>query len=177
MGIILNFSKEKLILGIMYTREENLKKTLKILKNKFGKIDYISEEHQFDWTSYYNEEMGNSVKKILISFEKLVKVESLSKIKIWTNKIEKKISENNCRKINLDPGIMDLHRLILATTKNRGHRFPLQKGIYGEVTIIYQSKRYQELPWTYDDYKSDALKNDLISIRNILKNQYKIQNK
>jgi hypothetical protein len=31
----------------------------------------------------------------------------------------------------------------------------LSGGIYGEVTLVYQDRRFQIQPWTYPDYRSE----------------------
>ena len=80
---------------------------------------------------------------------------------------------NGNRKINLDPGLLSLSSLILATTKNNVHRIPLQKGIYGEVTLMYVNREYQTLPWTYADYRTPAFHEIFKEMRTLLKKKFK----
>jgi hypothetical protein len=77
------------------------------------------------------------------------------------------------RKVNLDPGLLNLSRFILATTKDNSHRIPLEKGIYGELTLQFSKKDFQTLPWTYPDYTTREYRDILIRIREIFKNNLK----
>ncbi|MFH1287247.1 MAG: DUF4416 family protein [bacterium] len=124
------------------------------LTEKFGNIDLRSEIFDFTHTNYYEKEMGRDLKKEFISFEKLIRPESLSDIKIFTNQIESQYLKDNNRQINIDPGYVDLAKLVLASTKNFTHRIYVGKGIYAEATLFYQDKGFRAWPWTYSDYKS-----------------------
>ena len=69
--------------------------------------------------------------------------------------------------------MLSMKRFILATSKDNGHRIPLQKGIYGEVTLLFVNKKFQSLPWTYIDYQSEEYSKVLEEIRIIYKNNIK----
>ncbi len=154
MGKAESFEKNKLVIGILSTRPEEKSRLRAMLIDKFGPIDFESEEFDFNFTDYYVPEMGDGIKRYFYSFTDLVSPDMLSDIKLTTNEIEKLFAENENRKINIDPGLLSLSSLILASTKNNVHRIPLQKGIYGEVTLMYSKKQFQLLPWTYADYRS-----------------------
>ena len=64
---------------------------------------------------------------------------------------------------------------VLATTKNNVHRIPLQKGIYGEVTLMYVNKEYQTLPWTYADYRTPAFHEIFKEMRQLLKKRIRAE--
>jgi hypothetical protein len=49
----------------------------------------------------------------------------------------------------------------------------MQKGIYGEVTLLFISKNFQALPWTYIDYKTEEYSKILKEIRALYKNNLK----
>ena len=87
--------------------------------------------------------------------------------------MEALFSENQDRKINLDPGLLDLNRLVLATTKHAGHRIPLAEGIYAEITLHYRRGRFEPLPWTYPDYRSEEYQRILLELREIFHGQLK----
>ena len=150
-----------------------LDKLIEILIKNFGPIDFQSNIIKFNYTNYYNPEMGNEIQRLFFSFQNLIDPENLPDIKILTNKLENHFLIDNERKINLDPGILSVKRFILATSKDNGHRIPLQKGIYGEVTLLFINKEFQSLPWTYIDYKSDKYSEILKKIRIVYKNNLK----
>ena len=55
--------------------------------------------------------------------------------------------------------------VILATTKNRAHRIAIGRGLYAEVTLIYQSHGFTSFPWTYADYRSAEVQAMLLDMR------------
>lgn len=141
------------------------------LEKKFGKIDFKSAPFDFNHTDYYREEMGGNLKKMFLSFENLISPEKLSAIKLFTNELERKRSDNAKRIVNIDPGYLDNSKLVLASTKNYYHRIYLGKGIYAEVTLFFKGNTFQSLPWTYPDYKTENSVNIFNKIRGIYREQ------
>jgi hypothetical protein len=171
MGAIGGSKQVKLFCGIIFSNEEIKQKLFEKLEEKFGKIDLISDMISFDFSKYYNLEMGDNLKRFWISFEKLVSAADLAEIKVFTNFIENSFVIDNKRKINIDPGYITPANIILATTKDYSHRIYLKKGIYGEVTTIYQKNSYIKLPWSYPDYLSQ------IAVKFFLKARVTLMNK
>ncbi|MCF7887354.1 MAG: DUF4416 family protein [Candidatus Omnitrophica bacterium] len=170
----LNFPKPvKFIAAFICTNNIIYQKTKKILTKKFGKIDYESNEINFNSTGYYNPEMGKSLFRRFISFKKLKDPAQFIKIKLFCLKLEKKFAKNNKRTINIDPGYIHEAKLVLATTKDFAHRIYLGKGIYAEVTLFYKDSYFQHLPTTFPDYRTDNYKNIFQQIRNIYIGQKK----
>ncbi len=167
MGEIRTPQKVKVVVGYI-TQDVNLIEEVdKILLPFLGEGDLKSEVIDFNFTAYYKEEMGENLKRQWVSYKNLVMPDFLPDLKIKTNEIEDKFKENGKRRINIDPGILTLNNFILATTKNYAHRIYLRKGIYAEVTLIYQNKKFNNLPWTYPDYQKDFFHNFLLKVRKI----------
>jgi hypothetical protein len=154
MGQIKRHPPVKLIIRFIFKEEKILEQAEALLKRHFGKIDFQSQPLPFTHTAYYEQEFGQNLKRKFISFEKLIRPEDLPKIKIMTNRIEKKLAPGESRLINIDPGYLNLAKLILASTKDYRHRIYLNQGIYAEVTLFYQDKSFQSREWTYPDYKT-----------------------
>lgn len=167
MGKAEAFEKEKLIVGIIFPTDELYEKIIEILTEKFGPIDFMTEEFSFseEFSSYYDEEIGGEARRKILSFEKLVDPSRQAEIKTYTNGIEAQFSENGNRKINLDPGFISHGRLMLATTKKTGFRVPLSDGIYTELTLFYARGGWQRFPWTYRDYQSKRVQDFLTVVR------------
>ena len=53
MGKAENFTKNKLIVGILSTKLEEKEALRRILTAEFGTIDYESQEFDFNFTNYY----------------------------------------------------------------------------------------------------------------------------
>lgn len=171
MGEIHSFPPEKLIMGILTSRPHRLPELEKELVREYGPIDYRSRQIPFTYTDYYSEEMGPGIQRLFLSFADLISPDRLAEIKLWSNRIEGMFAEEGQRKVNIDPGMLSLGKLILASTKDNAQRIPLSKGIYAEITLIYTKKKYRPLPWTYPDYQSDEYLPVLTHIRDIYKQQ------
>ena len=123
-----------------------------VLAEKFGAIDMVSSWFPFDLTEYYRHEMGAPLFRRVLTFKELIDQSALSEIKIQTNTIEEKHVKKGKRRVNIDPGYMIHERFVLATGKNFTHRIYIGRGIYADLTLIYQKGKFQRLPWTYPDY-------------------------
>ncbi len=163
----------KLILSAIYSEPEALYTSIKSLEKKFGRVEFETEECDFTHTDYYREEMGENLRRKFFSFQKMVPRDSLADIKIFTNKLEEqfgdKVGDFVFRTINLDPGIMRLSGLTLASTKDFSHRIYLRDGIYAEVTLLYAKKQFLALPWTYPDYQDEKTISFLSKVRETMK--------
>ncbi|MBN3039078.1 MAG: DUF4416 family protein [Candidatus Omnitrophica bacterium] len=151
-------SPVKLVVGTIFSSEGVLIKAKKKLENRFGPVDFASEIMAFDFTDYYEKEMGKNLKRQFLSFEKLVWPSQLWHIKRYTNRLERDLrgpASGHSRNINLDPGYIAASKLVLATCKNYSHRIYLDKGIYAEVTLSFRDGVFEPWPWTYPDYRSD----------------------
>ncbi len=148
----------KLIVGILAADRNCLHAAIEAVIDKFGKTDLTSHVWPFSETDYYREETGPTILRQFICFEKLVDPEKLVKIKLLTNKLEKKLAKGLgiplSRPVNLDPGIIEPAKLVLATTKNFSHRIYIGKRIYAEVTLIFSKGAWQASEYTFPDYKT-----------------------
>lgn len=144
----------KIFFGLLYKDEKGLEYLLDKI-NKIEKIDIQSTEIPFNFTDYYKNEMGKSLKRKWVSIDKSIPENELVYIKHQTIKWEKESAFKGKRTVNCDPGGICDNRVVLVTTKNFSHRIYLGSGIFGEVTLIYIGDKFQPQKWTYPDYKSD----------------------
>jgi hypothetical protein len=167
----------KLIIGILAADEECLKAALDAINANFGKIDFTSDVWPFDQTDYYKDQTGENILRQFVSIEKLIDPGKLAKIKLKTNKLEQKLAEQSAsdllRPVNLDPGIIEPSKLILATTKNYSHRIYIGKKIFAEVTLIFDKGRWKPFEYTYPDYRQDCYHDFFSKVRTQLVEQLK----
>ena len=156
MGKILKTQPVKLIIALIFRDKLSYSKARKILSRKFGSIDFESPNLNFNLTNYYEKEIGRDLFRRFISFDKLISPDALPRIKVLTNKIEKKLSYRKGRTVNIDPGYLDMAKLVLASTKDYMHRIYLGRGIFAEVTLSYQGKSFRPWDWTYPDYRTEG---------------------
>lgn len=144
------------------------------LTRKFGPLDAASSLIDFNFTTYYQKEMGKNSKRQFISFRRLVDAGRLAAVKIFTNKIENSMAQKGGRRrINLDPGYICLSKLVLATTKDFQHRIYLARGIYAEATLKYKKGKFEPYDWTYPDYKTKDYQAFFKNARDLYKQQLK----
>ena len=165
----------KLFLSVLAVTAELLDKTVSELSALYGQADFVSEQMSFDYTDYYKPEMGAALVRRFLSMEKLILPEALPDIKLATNEIEEKSAVGGRRQINIDPGYLAKAQLILATGKGFAHRPYLRDGIYADLTLVYQGKKFCALPWTYPDYADEKQLSMLIKIREKYLSQLRIK--
>lgn len=174
MGDIKAYEPEKLVIGVMYTTEEDFQSAMAVLRAEYGEEDTVSEEYSFsDFSHFYDSEMDGSVNKRIISMKELVDPSRLSEIKLRTNDIEAEFSRNGNRYVNLDPCLMSHGKFVMATTKNASFRVPLERGIYADLSLVYARSHWVDFFWTYYDVKSDRVKKYLEKVRSIYLKQRK----
>ncbi len=175
MGEIKHLEKVKLVIPILYSQKNIFKEIYNKLINIYGEVDFISDLIIFTYTDYYNKEMGTPIWRVIVSFKDLINSEELAIIKLRTNELEKTGSENNNRKINLDPGYLEESKFILATTKNFCHRIHIGKGIFAECTLVFRKNTFIPYEWTYPDYRSQEYISIFNNIRKIYRKQLESQ--
>lgn len=165
MATLRPFQSVKLVFGVLSVDQSLHQRLFKMVEELFGPIESVTDAVPFDYTDYYDEEMGDHPIRFFIVCRNLIDPGRLAECKIRSNGIEAEFSVEGKRRINLDPGLLSAHNLILATTKNRSHRIPLANGIYGEITLMYRDKAFCGFPWTYADYASEPFKAFFASLR------------
>lgn len=157
------------IIGIITQNIDILTPVEMLLAKEISPIQYKSPVIDFDFTDYYEVEMGKNLLRQWLSLTNPVALDELLNLKLKTMAIEEKfLDASNHRRINLDPGILTLCNFVLATTKNYYHRIYLGKGIFAEVTLVYRHKNFQPLAWTYPDYRTDTAINFFKLVREAL---------
>lgn len=161
----------KLVCGLLSSDPDLLNRARQRLVRRYGAVDLESETWPFTQTRYYEHEMGPDLQRRFLAFERLVAPDALPEIKLETNKFEAEIADDCTtlgivRPVNLDPGYVDLTRLVLATTKDRAHRIYLSQGIYAEVTLIAVGDGWSPGgEWTYADFREPRYYPYLSSVR------------
>jgi hypothetical protein len=122
----------------------------------FGPLQLASPRFPFHQTDYYRLTMGAGLLKQFLVPGELQDPGGLSAWKRQTNDWEEAYRSNagkpEPRPLNLDPGYLSEDKLVLASTKNHAHRIYLGEGIYAEITLQFQGRRWQTCRWTYPDY-------------------------
>lgn len=196
MGQVTPPQPVKLIVGMIAVAPRWFESAEQAMRALWGPIDIRSETIAFDFTTYYEKEMGPELLRRFVSFERLIDPGELAAIKHASNAIEDDFARQHdappssprntspataetaghedstpARPINLDPGLVAPGKLVLATTKNYAHRVYIGQGMYAEATLSYRGGRWQQWPYTYPDYASGRYDEFLTAARNRLMQQ------
>jgi hypothetical protein len=148
----------KLTVGLILSQDAPVVALRRQLEASYGRVDLETAILPFAATRYYEREMGPQLRRLFWSCERLIAAERLADIKRETNAMEQAYAMHDGsdwrRRVNLDPGYVDLAKLVLATTKDRQHRLYLGRGIYAEVTLRFTGGRFVPWDWTYPDYRT-----------------------
>lgn len=158
-----------LIVAVFSRHPDALQWATEQLQQKYGPLLAASPTYPFEHTDYYTATMGPALRKQLLAFQNLVPPQSLPDVKLATNELEARLAQSGCypetRPINLDPGYLDAGKFVLVSTKNHAHRIYLRDGIFAEVTLYYEKKRFRPWPWTYFDYRQPVVLDFLEKVR------------
>ena len=142
------------------------------LEPAFGPVVLRSPLMPFTQTSYYEREMGGQLMRCYVAFEPLRSVSELAEAKHRTNELEQLwLQAGEHRQVNLDPGYLNLAKVVLATTKDYTHRLYIGAGMYAEVTLHYHRNSYQPWEWTYPDYREATALTFFNQLREVYKTQ------
>jgi hypothetical protein len=155
----------KLVIGFFMPGKDPGQQVTSALVERFGPLDLVSAWFPFDYTAYYEQEMGRPLFRRMLAFERLIEQDQLAAIKQATNALENQWARDGRRQVNIDPGYLLRERFVLATAKNYTHRIYIGQGIYADLTLIYSHGRFATLPWTYPDYRAANMQAFLMRVR------------
>ena len=155
----------KLVIGLFMKEKQLFEPLVDKLVSQFGALDLVSRWMSFDYTAYYEKEMGTPLFRRLLTFKSLIEQLSLADIKLETNRLEEHFLRDGRRRVNIDPGYLLHERFVLASGKNFSHRIYIGKKIYVDLTLIYQRGAFEKLPWTYPDYADRPIISFLEQVR------------
>ena len=165
----LNDDPSKLVVGLLSPDQSLLAQAQAALSEGFGPVTVKSPEMPFSFTDYYEKEMGPGLIRQWVAFHGMVEPDQLYDFKLTTGLLEKRFrGPDHKRRVNLDPGLLSLYNLVLASTKSFAHRIYLRDGIYAELTLIFQSGKFQPLAWTYPDYQTPTCQEFMLQCRHEL---------
>ena len=164
-------SPEKAILfvGALFSTTDVVEPAFAMLGESFG--DFLLTSPPLDWnyTHYYDKELGIPIKRRYVFFKSVIDPSILAEAKRITNEIEESFLYNGNRQINLDPGYLTIAKVVLASNKNYSHRVYLGKGVYAEIELYFQGGKYNAFHYTYPDYKDDKFLKFFMETRSLLK--------
>jgi hypothetical protein len=163
----------KLFVAVLYHAQVDSSTIAHILSEVFGSVEYIGGSHRFDCTTYYQDEMGEDLYRIVVGFSGPHRADILPDAKRGCIELEKAYLQDGKRTINLDVGYLDHHKIVLASTKGAGHKIYLDQGIYADFVARYSDGTYCAMPWAFPDFKDGRYSSDFLKLRALLKQSCK----
>lgn len=120
---------------------------------EYGGVDLLGDPIPFDQTNYYEPEMGSNLVRFYCGFLKLTPTEQLPKIKLDAWKVEQSFFKNGCRSVNLDPGVLDHTKVILASFKEAPQKIHMGNAVWADPVLFFSNGVYEPLPWTFPDLR------------------------
>ena len=161
----------RLFLGVFTGFPELLDWARERFAEAFGSLDDSRESPEFDFpkTDTYAQSMGPGLRRKFFVARSCIEQDALAAIKWRAVELETEAAELRewpvPRPINIDPGIVNDCRVILATTKDYAHRIYRGNGIWEEITLVYRGGQFETLPWTYPDFRSRAFREYFAQLR------------
>jgi len=170
MGAIKPVTTAYPFFALMFLEQKLYDITLTRIREKYGEMMGAGPVFRVsDFTDYYEKEFGKNLQKQFFVMKEPIDLQDFAKVKIWSNELETETAKSDSgrlvRTIDLDPGYLELSKLVLYSTKNFSHRVFTTDGIFGEVTMIYEHGKFKLLPWTYPDYSWDENVKFLMAMR------------
>jgi len=120
-------------------------------------LDGTTSPRLFDFTSYYEPEMGRGLIRFWLGGAALRPAGELPAWKRKAGELEDAWrGGNGGRRVNLDPGYIAALQLVLATTKPLPQATYARDGIFAVVELLFHDGAFHPVPWTYGDYAAAA---------------------
>jgi len=172
MGTVHPPAQVKLFCALLVAPTLPLDEIETVLVETYGGIVLRSAPMPFTQTTYYEREMGTNLTRLYVAFDPLVSIATLAAVKHMTNRLEARWSTpQGQRCVNIDPGYLDLAKVVLASTKDHSHRLYIGDGIFAEVTLRYRQHTFQPWDWTYADYRVQVTLTFFHHLRELYKRQ------
>lgn len=162
-----------MIVSVAFRDKRLVSKAIADLSADYSVVEHTSSAFAFDYTRYYEAEMGQDLLKQFFSFETLNDPEKLLNLKHSAMDIEQRLALGGKRRINIDPAYMELAKLVVASTKNFSHRIYIGENIYGDVQLQFRGGKFKAQEWTYPDYVMPEVLSFLSDVRTAYQRQLK----
>tara|TARA_B100001123_G_C14702373_1_gene785813 strand:+ start:30 stop:548 length:519 start_codon:yes stop_codon:yes gene_type:complete len=158
-------SYAKFFVGAIYSDLQWLVEAESAMQRRGWEIQNQSQEFPFDQTKYYSQEMGEGLKRCFLSIKGLQSLELTTDWKLKTVEIEQQLSYKEKRRINLDPGYLDLSRVVLLSGKEGSHKIYLRKDVWADLVLLKNKGGYRSFPWTFPDIRTGRYDDFFLQLR------------
>ncbi len=161
----------KAIVFFLTNQEKLLPEVLPYFEPILGAVEIQSAWYPFTQSRYYEKEFGSNLKRCLVSFKNIFEPHRLVELKQLAIEIERRTTHDARRTTNIDPGYLDLFKMVLASGKAGGQKVALSHDVYAYTLLRYEKGKWEPFEWTYPDFKEPTYHPDLLKIRRQLKKE------
>lgn len=168
--------KSKAIFFLLTSDEKKADAALQHFESLLGPSEFKSAWHPYPQGHYYEKEMGPNLKRCFVSFKNIFAPHRLAELKQLAIQFESQTSTlqdsyTPRRQINIDPGTIDLFKVVLASGKAGGQKVALAPGIYAHTLLRFEKGAWLDFPWTFPDFKAPTYHQDFLKIRERLRKE------
>ena len=136
-----------------------------------GAVERRSLVHPFTQTRYYEPEMGSNLSRWFVSLSGLLPLSQAAGWKQDLQELEGHWRIEGRRRVNLDAGYLDLHRVVLLSHKEGPQKLYLREGVWADLVLQKTKGGYASFPWTFPDLKTGQYDDFLLEVRADYKRQ------
>jgi hypothetical protein len=140
------------IVGVLAASLALLEEARTAVAEAIAPIASASDPRRWTESAYYAAEMGPEIWRQYLACDRRMAPDALGELKRLTGRLEERWRGPRGRAINLDPGYLDLLRVVLASTKDAAHRVAIGPGLWAEATLHFERGTFAPWPYTYPDY-------------------------
>jgi hypothetical protein len=137
------------------------------LTRAFGEIILRSAPVPFDTSDYYREEMGDGLVRRWYCFRDLCGAEHLPEARLDTGRIEEMFAAGGKRRVNLDPGYLDLGKLVLASLKEAPDKMYMGQGVWAHTCLRYRFGAFKAPDHSFPDFKDGRFNDFMLEARKL----------
>lgn len=167
-------SPVKLFVGLIY-RDEPVRSDVKeFMMRRWGIIDFESDPLPYT-EAKIGEEMGSPLFRSFVSFNRLIDPGEIALIKMACMGLEERFRYQGKRRVNLDPGYVESHKVILSSSQPSPAKIYHSAGIYLDTVLLFVKEKCQSLPWSYPEFKNHLYDEYFLAMRGLYKEGLKSQ--
>jgi len=159
----------KLFISIIYRDEPVRSDAKEFMIRRWGAIDFESEPLPYNPPEKLKQEMGLPLFRTFVSFKKLADPGEISLIKMGCIGLEERLRHQGKRRVNLDPGYLDSHKVLITTTHAGPAKVYHSAGIYLDMVLLFPKGKCQALPWSLPDFKAQNYNDTFLSLYSLYK--------
>jgi len=123
------------------------------IRSVFGLSGPASDALPFSDSTYYHDEMGEGLTRRFFASDRGIPPDEMPAWKTRAREIEATWSRNGKRRLNVDPGYLDLFKVVLLSSKYGGGKVYIGNACYADVVLLYENGSWHSPPRTFPDFR------------------------